>query len=360
MRILITGNMGYVGPVVVQHLRERFPDAELVGFDAGYFGACLTSGEILPETGLDAQHLGDVRRFDPSLLDGVDHVLHLAAISNDPISNDYEQVTHDINHRATVAIARAARERGVKGFHFASSCSMYGYAAEGARTEDSELNPLTPYARSKVAADHELRELGTGEFTVTSLRFSTACGWSPRLRLDLVLNDFVACAVAGKPISILSDGTPWRPLINVRDMARALEWAVLRRELGVDDPNLAVNVGRNAWNYQVRQLADTVARHVPGSSVSVNPDAPPDRRSYQVDFSRYERLAPDHQPQVDLDHSVQELRDGLQSIGFADGEFRDSIFMRINHLNLLRSSERLDAQLRWNFRRTVGSLVGGG
>lgn len=354
MKILVTGNMGYIGPVVVQHLRAQFPDAHIAGFDAGYFGACLTSGEILPETGLNTQYLGDVRDFDPEIFDGVDHVVHLAAISNDPISNDYEEVTYAINHRGTVEMAKAARAKGAKGFHFASSCSMYGYAAEGARREDSELNPLTPYAKSKVKADHDLQGLGGDDFCVTTLRFSTACGWSPRLRLDLVLNDFVACAVAGKPISILSDGTPWRPLINVKDMARAIEWAIRRRELGVAQPSLAINVGRDDWNYQVKQLADTVARHIEGSSVSVNPDAPPDRRSYQVDFGLYRELAPQHQPQVDLDASVRELRDGLLGIGFADGNFRDSIFMRINHLNLLRGDERLDAQLRWTLPRPAG------
>lgn len=353
MKILVTGNMGYVGPVVVEFLGEARPDADLFGFDTGYFAACLTGRETLPEARLRAQYFGDVRRFDPTLLDGIDHVVHLAAISNDPISKLYERVTFDINHRATVAIARAARESGVRSFVFASSCSMYGYSAAGPRTEDAELNPLTPYAESKVQAEQELLELGDGDFRVTCLRFSTACGMSPRLRLDLVLNDFVACAVAGQPITVLSDGTPWRPLIHVKDMARAIDWAIGRVEAGVTEPNLAVNVGRDDGNHQVRELAETVARHVGGVEVSINENAPEDRRSYRVDFAKYRELAPDHQPQIGLDQAVEELRDGLRAMGFADAGFRESILMRIRHLDRLRERGALDEDLCWTERTVI-------
>lgn len=347
MKILVTGNMGYVGPVLVQHLRGVMPDAELIGYDLGYFGSALTGTDVLPEALLDRQIFGDVRAFDPAHLRGVDAVIHLAAISNDPIGNVYEQVTYDINHTATVDIARKARAAGVRSFVFASSCSMYGLADSGPRTESSALNPLTPYAKSKVLAERDLRPLAGDDFRVTCLRYSTACGMSPRLRLDLVLNDFVACAVAGRTVTVLSDGTPWRPLINVSDMAVAAEWAIGHEARAGENGFLAVNVGSEGWNYQVRDLARTVAESIEGGRMSINPDAPADQRSYRVDFGLYAHLAPDHQPRVDLTRSVAELRDGLRAMGFADGEFRKSGLMRINHLHRLRESGWLDDGLRW-------------
>jgi nucleoside-diphosphate-sugar epimerase len=347
MKILVTGNMGYVGPVVVRRLRTAFPDAEIVGFDIGYFSSCLTGQDVLPECLLDAQIFGDVRDFDPAMLVGTDAIVHLAAISNDPISNEYERVTYDINHVATSNLAATARERGVKTFVFASSCSMYGFAADGARTEISALNPLTPYAKSKVLAERDLAQLAGPGFRVICLRFATACGMSPRLRLDLVLNDFVACAVAGETISVLSDGTPWRPLVNVHDMARAFEWALDCNETTDHGNFLVINVGSDAGNCQVGDLARAAAEDVENCVVSINQNAPPDRRSYRVDFSRFRALASDHQPQVDLAASIRELREGLEKMKFGDSKFRESGLMRINHLTTLRRKGVLDENLRW-------------
>jgi len=346
MRILITGNMGYVGPVLVDHLRRTFADAELIGFDSAYFAHCLTGAEVLPESLCDIQRFGDVRNFDYALLDGVDAVVMLAAISNDPMGQEYESVTDAINHNACADIAREAVARGVKRVIFASSCSMYGFAAGAARTETDTLNPLTAYARSKVATEQALVQLDPKDAVITSLRFSTACGMSPRLRLDLVLNDFVASAIASREITVLSDGTPWRPLIDVRDMARAIEWALVR------DPAeagryVAVNVGTDEWNYQVRELAEAVAEAVPGTSVSINTNAPPDKRSYRVDFSLYKRIAPNHQPQVTLQNSVAALKAGLEQMAFQNSDFRTSTYMRLKVLEKHRSEGRLDADLNW-------------
>ena len=229
MRILITGNMGYVGPVLTRFLRSALNDAELIGFDAGFFGHSLTGAGLLPEALLDRQVFGDIREFPAEFLDGVDAVVHLSAVSNDPMGNKFEAVTGEINRDASVRIAQMAAERGVKNFVFASSCSMYGYAEGGARKESDPTNPLTAYARSKIGCENELAELNLDGMTVTSLRFATACGMSDRLRLDLVLNDFVACAIASGEITVLSDGTPWRPLIDVEDMARAISWAIVRK-----------------------------------------------------------------------------------------------------------------------------------
>ncbi len=346
MKILVTGNMGYVGPAVVDRLRASRPGAVLAGLDIGYYGPCLAGPAALPERKLDLQHYADVRSLPEDVLAGVDAVVHLAAISNDPIGSRFEDVTLDINHRASLDLARKARAAGARAFVFASSCSMYGLADDRPRTESSPLNPLTAYARSKVYTERDLEPLAAESFAVTALRFSTACGWSDRLRLDLVLNDFVAGAVASGEISILSDGTPWRPLIDVEDMGRAIDWA-LSRPVSGKTAFLAVNVGRNEANYQVRELAEAVAAEIPGTRVSVNKNAPPDKRSYRVNFDLYRELAPDHQPAVDLKESVRRLKAGLEAIGFADRDFRNSRFMRLNVLSELRKKGLLDDQLRW-------------
>jgi len=346
MKILITGNMGYVGPGVVAHLRKTLPGAEIVGYDNGYFGHCFTTTEVFPEHRLDSQIYGDVRDINPSLLEGVDAIVHLAAISNDPMGKAYEVVTADVNHAAGITLAKMARDAGVGSFVFASSCSVYGFAEGEARDETSELNPLTAYARSKIGTEIDLAPLATDEFRATALRFPTACGMSDRLRLDLVLNDFVASAVATGKIEVLSDGSPWRPLIDVKDMARAIEWGVVRN-VDCGGPFVSVNAGRTEWNYRVRDLAEAVQAQMPGVEVSINTDAAPDKRSYRVDFARYAELAPNHLPQVDLAQSISELKSGLEAIGFADQDFRQSHLIRLNMLSRLRDSGRLDADLYW-------------
>jgi nucleoside-diphosphate-sugar epimerase len=346
MRILITGDMGYVGPVLTRFLRERLSDAVLIGFETGFFGHCLTGAGLLPEALLNRQVFGDIRELPADLLDRVDAVVHLSAVSNDPMGNKFEAVTGDINQRASVRLAKLAADRGVKNFVFASSCSMYGYAEGGARKETDPTNPLTAYARSKIHCENAFAELDLGGMTITSLRFATACGMSDRLRLDLVLNDFVACAITSGEITVLSDGTPWRPLIDVEDMARAITWAIARNsEIG--GKLLAVNAGHDESNYQVRDLAEAVSRHVTETKVSINTNAPPDRRSYKVDFGLFKSLAPDHIPQVTLDESIRRLRDGLISMGFADKDFRTSTYMRLKALERHIAADRLGPDLRW-------------
>jgi nucleoside-diphosphate-sugar epimerase len=346
MRILITGNMGYVGPVLARFLRTAIPGCRLVGYDSGFFGHCLTNAPVLPEAGYERQHFGDVRDLPPALLDGVDAVVHLAAVSNDPMGDQFEAVTEEINQQSTLRVGGLASRAGVKSFVFASSCSMYGFAEGSARRETDPTNPLTAYARSKIGSEAGLKAMDPGDLTVTCLRFATACGMSDRLRLDLVLNDFVACAVTSGEITILSDGTPWRPLIDVEDMARAIGWAI-RRPARHGGRFLAVNAGHDAWNFQVRELAEAVANAVPGTRVSVNKDAPPDKRSYKVDFSLFRELAPDHIPRLRLDDCIARLRDGLIGMGFADRSFRNSTYMRLKMLERHIAEGRLGPDLRW-------------
>jgi nucleoside-diphosphate-sugar epimerase len=356
LKILVTGNMGYVGPGVLRQLRRSYPEATLIGLDTGFFAHCLTSPQVLPECRADVQCFADVRSLPSHLLDGVNAVVHLAAISNDPMGNRYEEVTLEINHAASVALARKAKAAGATSFVYASSCSVYGYAEDGARIETSTVNPLTAYARSKVMTEQDLSDLADASFKVTCLRFATACGMSDRLRLDLVLNDFVAGAVTSGKITILSDGTPWRPLINVSDMARAIDWAIVReRRAGGDF--LVVNTGCEEWNYQVRELAEAVARIIPGVEVSVNPNAQPDKRSYKVDFSLFKRLAPRHQPQFGLLETIEGLKQGLETMHFADHDFRNSSLMRLKVLSELREQGLLTPELEWTTGRQAVAAV---
>ena len=347
MKILITGNMGYVGPGVVRQLRNTYPNATIIGYDLGFFAHCVTGVRVFPETLLDSQVFGDVRTIHSSFLVGFDVVVHLAAISNDPMGKTFEAVTDEVNCHSSIRIAEMAKMAGVKNYVFASSCSVYGTADDKPRKEDDVLNPLTAYARSKVGTEDGIKKLASDDFVVTSLRFATACGMSARLRLDLVLNDFVAGAITSNTIDILSDGTPWRPLIHVKDMARAIDWAVAR--LAPNGGNfISINTGSNAWNYQVKDLAYAVAEALPLIKITLNVNAPPDKRSYQVDFSSFQKLAPDHQPLMSLEGTVQELIEGITRMGLKDKDYRNSDLMRLKVLNDFRADDIVSGKLAWN------------
>jgi nucleoside-diphosphate-sugar epimerase len=356
MKILVTGNLGYVGPGVARRLRLTHPEAQLIGYDSAFFALSNTGASVLPERVLDEQHYGDVREVPDALLKGVDAVVHLAAISNDPMGVKFERVTEDVNYLASVKLAKQSNRAGVSNFVFASSCSVYGFAPGAARRESDDLNPQTAYARSKVNTEMELAGLADKKMTVTCLRFATACGMSDRLRLDLVLNDFVACALATGEIVVLSDGSPWRPLIDVRDMARAIDWAVTRSPQN-GGQFLAVNAGSDAWNYQVKDLAHAVSEAIPGTTVNINKSAQPDTRSYKVDFSLFASLAADHQPKVTLPQSIRMLNMGLRKMGFSDADFRNSPYIRLKLLEAHISAGRLTSDLRWSMLAAEESLA---
>jgi nucleoside-diphosphate-sugar epimerase len=342
MKVLIIGNLGYIGPMVAKHFRSTHPGSFLAGYDIGYFAQNNTFNGIAGDTLLNVQHYGDVRNFDEELLNGFDAVIYLAAISNDPMGNAFETPTLDINYKSAIDIAKKAKAKNVKHFVFASSCSVYGFADSAPRTETSEVNPLTAYAKSKVFAEEGLKPLADADFQITCLRFATACGYSDRLRLDLVLNDFVASAIADKKITILSDGTPWRPLIHVKDMARAMDWAIQREEGG---DYLVINTGSNIWNYQVKELAAAVQQFFANVDVSINENAQPDKRSYKVSFDLYEKLAPEHLPQMSLQNAVEDLKNGLQGIGFNDPDFRQSDLVRLKTIQKLIDRKIIDQEL---------------
>lgn len=345
MKFLITGNMGYVGPSVVKQLRRRYPDATIDGVDIAFFAQCLTTRRTIPERHLDRQYFRDVRDLTDADLADYDAVILLAAISNDPMGERFRDITLAINRDAAVEIGHAAARAGVRNLVFASSCSVYGVAEGGARCETDPVNPMTAYAISKIGAEEGLAEIG-GDMVITCLRFATACGMSDRLRLDLVLNDFVASAITTGRITVLSDGTPWRPLIDVADMARAIEWAATRLA-GNGGRFLVVNAGADSANYQVRDLARAVADAVPGCTVSINEQAPVDSRSYRVDFGLFSKLAPDHLPRMTLAESIDNLVTGLRDIHFADEDFRTSDFIRLQVLKGLIAHGTLSDNFDW-------------
>ncbi|MCB0736896.1 MAG: SDR family oxidoreductase [Bacteroidetes bacterium] len=349
MKVFITGNLGYIGAYLTQHLKATRPNVYIAGYDLGYFQHRITSNNPSPERAVDVQFYGDVRDFDGALLNGYDAVVHLAAISNDPIGKKFEEVTYQVNHLSSVDIAKKARLAGVKNFVFASSCSVYGAAGDDARREDSDLNPLTAYAISKVRTEQDLATIDAGDMNITCLRFATACGISDRLRLDLVVNDFVASAMVNKKIEILSDGTPLRPLINIKDMSRAIDWAIARlKENG--GQYLVCNTGSNEWNYMVKDLAYAVQAQFDNVDVSINESAAPDKRSYKVNFDLFTKLAEGYTPTYNLEQTVTQLKKGLEDIGFNQPDFRSSEFMRLNVLNKHLNNGDLDSQLRWKLR----------
>jgi nucleoside-diphosphate-sugar epimerase len=346
MKILITGNLGYIGPVLTKHLKKRHPDYSITGIDSAFFAHCLTDAVYSPDIYTDVQYFKDVRNIEESFLKGFDAIIHLAAVSNDPMGNKFEQVTDEINHKASVDLAIKASAAGVKKFVFASSCSIYGFAEGGAKTEKDALNPLTAYAKSKVNTEIGLEKVSVqSDMVITALRFATACGMSDRIRLDLVLNDFIASALATGKITVLSDGSPWRPLIDVKDMSRAMEWALLRsRDAG---KFLAINIGHNDFNYQVRDIAETVSSIIPGTEISINKNAPPDKRSYRVDFSLFNQLAPEYIPITNLVQSAKEIRDGLQHMQFNDANFRESQLIRLKVLEKHMATNKMNNNLEW-------------
>jgi nucleoside-diphosphate-sugar epimerase len=350
-KILIVGNLGYIGSELTPYLRKKYPSSQLIGFDIGYFSGCVFSPLEISDYLLDQQIYGDVRAFNFDCLNGVEHVIYLAAISNDPMGNIYANETREINALAAANIAKEAKLRGVKSFVFASSCSIYGAGGDQIRTENSDLNPLTAYAKSKVEAENLLKPLAESEFIVTCLRFATACGASPRLRLDLVLNDFIVNALVNKKIEILSDGTPWRPLIAVEDMCDALDWALLRLK---EDGGifLAINTGFDGWNFQIKDLAFSVRDVIPATEVTINSNAPADKRSYRVSFSRYRELSRKVVPKADIKQTIVKIINRVTEVRYSDKNFRESIYIRLNYLKKLSDRGCLNTNLQYiNYKK---------
>jgi nucleoside-diphosphate-sugar epimerase len=311
------------------------------GLDSDWFEPC-TLFPAEPEAPSTIIDLRDVRASD---LEGFDAVIHLAALSNDPLSNLDPGLTYQINHLAAVRLAWLARQAGVERFLVSSSCSMYGSAGDSLLTEEAELQPITPYGQSKVLADREIALLATDEFSPIFLRNATAYGVSPRLRLDLVLNDFVAAACTSGRILIRSDGTPWRPVVHVEDICGAFIAALDAPREAVH--NQAINVGSSEENYRVSELAEIVTEVVPGSHVEYAPGGGPDKRCYRVDCSKLERVLPGFRPSWNVHRGVAQLADTYRRHGLTAHDIESGKFLRLRRLRELLDERRLGADLRW-------------
>ena len=341
MRVLITGHRGYIGTVAVPLFRAA--GHEVVGFDSDLFARCTFGDGLGPGNDVPAT-TKDIRDAVAADMDGVDAVVHLAGLSNDPLGNLNPKLTYDINRHATLHLARIAKQAGVRRFLFSSSCSNYGAAGDDLLNEDAALNPVTPYGESKVHAERDLAPLADDGFCVTCLRSATAYGVSPRLRFDLVLNNLVAHAVATGLVYLKSDGTPWRPVVHIEDISRAF-LAVAEAQTETVQGR-AFNVGITAENYRMSQLAEIVVAVVPGSRIEYAPDAGPDKRNYRVDCDRLPSAVPAFRPQWSARRGAEELYQAYCRVGLSLGDFEGPRYQRIGHLKALLAEGAIDADLR--------------
>ncbi|MFC9793332.1 NAD-dependent epimerase/dehydratase family protein [Streptomyces sp. NPDC127584] len=339
MRVLLTGHQGYLGTVMAPVLTAA--GHEVVGLDSGLFADCVLGPSPADPSG----HRVDLRDVTAEHVAGVDAVIHLAALSNDPLGSLAPDLTYDINHHASVRLARLAKDAGVRRFLYASTCSVYGAAGgDDLVAEDAPLRPVTPYAESKVRVEDDLHELADGDFSPVYMRNATAFGFSPRLRADIVLNNLVGHALLSGEVLVMSDGTPWRPLVHAADIARAFTAALTASREAVHDR--AFNIGSEVNNVTVAEIAGQVAEAVDGSKVVITGETGADPRSYRVDFGRFREALPGFDCEWTVKRGALELADAYRAFGLSREDF-ERRFTRLAVLRSASESGAVDDTLRW-------------
>lgn len=339
-RVLVTGHNGYIGSVMAPMLVAQ--GYSVTGLDTYYYREC----SLVPDDNIIPVIQKDIRDLAQNDLTGFDAVIHLAALSNDPVGNLREDWTEEINFHASARLAELARAAGVRRFLFSSSCIMYGMAQEAVVNEDSPLNPQTPYASSKVRSERQIAILASDHFSPVFMRNGTVYGLSPRMRFDTVLNNLMGWAFTTGKVQIFSDGTPWRPVVNIEDVCRSFI-AVLEAPIETVH-NQALNVGANNVNHQIRDLSEIIASIVPGCKVEILSEKDADQRTYKTDFSKIPQVLPTFQLQWTVELGAQKLYEDYKTVGLTYELFRDRRFTRLKWIEYLLDQGKLDDTLRWH------------